>query len=459
MQSRFFLKIMKINRNLIQLCLLGAVLLQAATGGAQPVTKIAAGGYHSFFLKSGGSLWGMGRNDYGQLGDGSYNQTNWPEKILGTNVTAIAAGGYHTLFLKSDGSLWGMGYNSDGQLGDGTTDGGNYYTNRPEQIVVSGVTAIAAGYLHSLFLKSDSSLWGMGFNYDGELGDGTYDQASIPERIVATNVTAIAAGEWHSLFLKSDGSLWAMGFNEYGQLGDGNDSRDDVNIPERIVASGVTAIAAGDHHSLFLKSDGSLWAMGGNAFGELGDGTLNSGGTNSPEQIVASGVTAIAGGTDHSLFIKSDGSLWGMGDNDSGQLGDGRVQWTNQPEKIVASGVTAVAAGWFHSLFLKSDGSLWAMGDNQYGELGDRTLNDTNRTEQILGPYNRIAIQLVSGPKVRLSFVGLDRTNYALDRTFNLVSTNWMPQTTNRADSVGVLVLTNTPDATTNNFWRIRSVP
>ncbi len=450
-------KIMK--RNLISICLLSVVLLQAATIGAQPVTKIAAGGSQSFFLKSGGSLWGMGLNDYGELGDGRTSQTNWPEKILGTNVTAIAAGGYHTLFLKSDGSLWAMGRNSYGQLGDGTTDGGNYYTNRPEKIVASGVTAIAAGGLHSLFLKSDSSLWGMGYNYDGELGDGTYNQASIPEKIVATNVTAIAAGEWHSLLLKSDGSLWAMGFNEYGQLGDGNINRDDVNIPEKIVASGVTAIAAGDHHSLFIKSDGSLWAMGGNGFGELGDGTLNSAGTNSPEKIVANGVTAIAGGTDHSLFLKSDGSLWGMGDNDPGQLGDGTVHGTNQPEKIVASGVMAIAAGWFHSLFLKSDGSLWAMGDNQYGELGDRTLTNTNRTEQILGTYNRIAIQLMSGPKVRLSFVGLDGTNYALDRTFNLAPVNWVPQTTNRADSVGVLVLTNTPNAATNNFWRIRSVP
>ena len=78
--------------NLFQVCLLGAVLLQAATSSAQPVTKIAAGGYQSFFLKSGGSLWVMGLNDYGQLGDGTTSQTNRPEKILGTNVTAIAGG-------------------------------------------------------------------------------------------------------------------------------------------------------------------------------------------------------------------------------------------------------------------------------------------------------------------------------------------------------------------------------
>jgi len=144
-------------QNLIQVCLLSAALLQAATSGAQPVTKIAGGGSQSFFLKSGGSLWAMGLNDFGQLGNGTLNPTNWPEKVLGTNVTTIAAGIDHTLFLKSDGSLWAMGRNSDGQLGDGTTDGDNYYTNRPEKIVASGVTAIAAGGYHSLFLKSDSS--------------------------------------------------------------------------------------------------------------------------------------------------------------------------------------------------------------------------------------------------------------------------------------------------------------
>src|ERR1017187_9898611 len=104
---------MNTNRNLIRLCLLGAVLLQALTSGAQPVTKIAAGGSQSFFLKSGGSLWGMGLNDYGQLGDGTTSQTNRPEKILGTNVTAMAGGVHHTLFLKSDSSLWAMGDRSE----------------------------------------------------------------------------------------------------------------------------------------------------------------------------------------------------------------------------------------------------------------------------------------------------------------------------------------------------------
>src|SRR5208283_2048370 len=176
-----------------------------------------------------------------------------------------------------------------------------------------------------------------------ELGNGTFINAYSPEQIVASNVTAIAAGTSDSFFLKSDGSLWAMGLNTYGQLGDGytdNGNYFTNDLPEQIVASNVTAIAAGYYHSLFLKSDGSLWAMGYNNDGQLGDGTLNN--TNRPEQIVASGVTAIAAGLQHSLFLKSDGSLWAMGDNEWGQLGDGTYNNTNRPEQIVASNVTAI---------------------------------------------------------------------------------------------------------------------
>jgi len=455
-------------------CLLCAALLQAVNIGAQSVTKIAAGDDHSLFLKSDGSLWAMGYNDgqtmgvgSGQLGDGTYNNTNRPELIVSGNVTAVAGGFFHSLFVKSDGSLWAMGWEMDGQLGDGTMGSFPYYsTNRPVQIVASNVTAVAGGFYHSLFLKNDGSLWAMGGNEFGQLGDGTYNQANQPEQIVASNVTAIAAGQDHSLFLKSDGSLWAMGGNSEGELGDG--TYNNTNQPEEIVASNVVAIAAENLHSLFLKNDGSLWAMGDNVSGQLGDGSTNN--TDQPEQIVASNVIAIAAGGYHSVLLESGGSLWTMGDNVLGELGDGTYNNTNRPEKIVAGGVTAVAAGGSHTLFVKNDGSMWAMGANGEGQLGDGVHYSiftpfdrwgTNRPEQIVvnPAYNQISSQLLRDGAMQLSFVGIAGTNYALDYSFSLSPANWLPLLTNTAGVGGVLVFTNTPDATANNFWRIRSLP
>jgi len=179
--------------------------------------------------------------------------------------------------------------------------------------------------------------------------------SAVAIQAAALTVMNIAAGFSDSLFLKGNGSLWAMGDNNNGELGDGTTDGGlyDTNRPQQIVASNVIAIAAGNGHSLFLKSDGSLWAMGENVWGQLGDGGNNANGTNSPEEIVSNGVTAIAAGDSHSLFLKSDGSVWSMGNNGNGQLGDGTYNSMNRPEQIVGGNVTAIAAGAFHSLFLR----------------------------------------------------------------------------------------------------------
>jgi len=105
---------------------------------------------------------------------------------------------------------------------------------------------------------------------------------------------------------------------------------------------------------------------------------------------------------------------------------------------------------------------LWATGNNSDGQLGDGTDNSTNRPEQIVaGPpgYNQIIVQLLGGGKVGLSYVGMAGTNYVLDRSFSLSAANWVPQATNPAGTGGILIFTNTPDTTTNSFWRIRSAP
>ena len=155
---------MKTKRNLIQICLIGAIFLQITLLKAQPVVGIAQSqeDWHSLFIKNDGSLWVMGYNDYGQLGDGTYGTPLRPERILATGVKQVAAGRWYSILLKNDGSVWGMGNNSYGQLGSQIST-----TNKPTQIIASGVSSISAGGNHCLFLKNDSSLWAIGHKFIG----------------------------------------------------------------------------------------------------------------------------------------------------------------------------------------------------------------------------------------------------------------------------------------------------
>ena len=382
----------------------------------------------------------MGQNSDGQLGDGTLNNTNRPERILASGVTAIAGGGGHCLFVKSDGSLWVMGLNNCGQLGDGTYNN----TNKPEEILASGVTAIAAGEAYSLFVEADGSLWATGQNVFGQLGDGTYNNTNQPQEIVGSGVVAIACGDFHSLFLKSDGSLWAMGWNNYGQLGDG--TYNETNQPEQIFTN-VTTIACGGEHSLFLTSGGSLWAMGLDDEGELGDGYHYPMTVSSPVEVVSNGVIAIAGGDYHSLFLKSDGSLWGMGLNTDGELGDGTYggEWyyTNRPEETVTSNVIAIASGQFFSLFLKSDGSLWGMGDDSDGELGDGFPSSSWPTPE----------QIVPTPQPILSVSIVTKTNLQINGTCLFGGTFYLLSNTNVTQPMNQWerVWTNEVSIRTNN--------
>ena len=174
-------------KNRFRLSLLMAVLglmpsvrVAAQNYTAWPVTQIAAGGNHTLFTKSDGSLWVMGDNSYGQLGLGPMPaMTNVPHQIVSNGVLLLSAGYQHSLFKRSDGSLWGMGDNSYGQLGLGSPPTN---ANVPQQIMSSGVGLIAAGYYHSLFTGGGPPhLWAMGENADGQLGDGTFANHYVPE--------------------------------------------------------------------------------------------------------------------------------------------------------------------------------------------------------------------------------------------------------------------------------------
>jgi alpha-tubulin suppressor-like RCC1 family protein len=401
----------------------------------------------------------MGGDPHGQLGAGfGVAGTNAPGLIVSNNVTTISAGDYHTLFIRPDGSLWGMGADFLYELGLGTTND----VLAPQLIVSNEVTSIAGGAVHSLFLtfhppNGPGGYWAMGYNASGQLGDGTTNNQVVPEQVLSNpsgNVfSVIADGEQHSLLVKPDGSLWATGWNKYGQLGDGTTTNH--LLPKLIVASNVTAIAAGGDHSLFVKTDGSLWSMGNDTAGELGDGTNGTIHT-TPELIVSNNVTSVAAGGAHSLFLKSDGSLWGMGRNVFGQLGDGTTNNRSIPVLIVSNNVTAVTAGFYHSLFIKSDGSLWAMGFNQSGQLGDGTYVERHIPVQIVPPPPRILSVNLSGGSFGMSFMTISSQSYTVQANLDLTTTNWFACTNFSGNGLIMPVAVPVSNGVLQEFFRVK---
>jgi alpha-tubulin suppressor-like RCC1 family protein len=293
------------------------------------ITAIAAGDSHSLAVKSDGTVFTWGINNHGQLGDGTTSDSSTPVQVVGPNgqgvltgvVATVAGRGGYSLAVKSDGTVFSWGYNWAGQLGDSTTSD----SSTPVQVVgpngqgvLTGVVAVRAGASSdSLALKSDGTIWAWGDNEIGQLGDGGTEYfSSTPVRVVGlTGVISIGAGYAHMLAVKSDGTVWAWGWNGDGELGDGTTySR---GAPVQVVGpngqgflAGVLAVAAGWWHSLALKSDGTVYAWGGNSFGELGDATYTN--RNTPAQVLGpnesgslTGVSAIAAGLGHSLTLAS----------------------------------------------------------------------------------------------------------------------------------------------------------
>jgi len=236
--------------------------------------------------------------------------------------------------------------------------------------------AVSGGGSHALALNTDGSAWAWGYNGGGQLGDGTTTNSSVPIAVkgLSKRVIAVAAGGDFSLALESDGSVWAWGTNDRGQLGNGTN----VNSGRPSAVNGLTgrfvAIAACEAHGLALRSDGSVWGWGDDYQGQLGNGS-------NADTTTAVAVTGLTGrvvhigcGFNHSLAVKSNGSVWAWGDNSSGELGTHTAGvYQNTPVAVdrLTSGVIAVAGGASHSMALKSDGSVWTWGVIRLARSGE----------------------------------------------------------------------------------------
>lgn len=237
---------------------------------------------------------------------------------------------------------------------------------------------VAAGFTKSAALKSDGTLYEWGYNIFS-----VYDRIYIPNQIPGvTNVSAIAIGfgnnaaVGHTLSLKNDGTVWAMGGGNHGQLGNGSTTTYSF-VPVQVIGltNIVKSVATGAEHSLALMADGTVWAWGSNIYGQLGDGTHND--QPSPVQVEGlDNVVAIAGSGYNSVALKRDGTVWCWGDNTFGQLGDGSYSASFSPvQAIMLNHVIAISAGSGHVVALKDDGTVWTWGGNIYAEIIDPANN------------------------------------------------------------------------------------
>lgn len=336
----------------------GASLGPTGVVGVDDFVAVTGGDDFSLGVRSDGTVWAWGANYYGQLGMGAFSDAAHPNpaRVTGlTGVTSVAAGWAHALALKSDGTVWAWGLNRFGQLGNGSSTGSGPDESVATPAMVPGlsdIVAIAAGAESSYALKRDGSVWSWGASAAGQLGDGTLPTTWLAHRPSAqpvvglSGVTAIAASHLSAYALTSLGTIWGWGVNTSGQLGTGSYGTETapcsfygngIAIPFPVQAVGLvgaTGIAAGgglyiggSGHAIAITSGGHLMSWGGNCSGQLGNGTVAQsmpGVQPLPGPVVGlDEVMTVVSTTDHSLALRSDGTVWGWGNNTWGKLGTG----------------------------------------------------------------------------------------------------------------------------------------
>jgi alpha-tubulin suppressor-like RCC1 family protein len=373
---------------------------QDAFAAPQGAASISAGNSDSCVIESG-KAYCWGRNDSGQLGDGTASDSAVPVPVdtsgvlAGKTLTQITVGVNHTCALDSTGAAYCWGDNEFGELG----------TNIPVQSTVpvavdtSGVlagkalTQITAGEQETCAVDASGAAYCWGLNSYGQLGDGSvaYD-SFVPVAVDTSGVlgdktlTQVTAGWTDACALDTTGAAYCWGLNTFGQLGDGSTA--ESNVPVAVDTSGVlagnalTQISAGTQSTCALDSIGTAYCWGDNEFGELGDGTTTS--SSVPITVNTGGVLAgkaltqitAANGGSYTCSLDAAGAAYCWGYNGLGQLGDGTTADSFVPVAVDTSDVlagktlTQIAAGGGHTCALDTAAAAYCWGWNPFGELG-----------------------------------------------------------------------------------------
>lgn len=350
------------------------------------VSMISAGTGHTCAVLDSGGVKCWGANGAGALGDGSFDSSLVPvdSTSLQIGAIAVAAGSSFTCALTQAGGVQCWGYNARGQLGDGTAVG------RPTAADVvglqSGVTELAVAFWQACARLANSEIRCWGNGDAGQLGNGV-----PPNRAIATAVenlpgaaAAIAPGEHHACALTDGGAITCWGINYGGELGDGSMEYSTQPVPVVGMQSGVVSVATGSNHSCAITQGNGAYCWGSNFSGQVGDGTY----ANRPEPAavwnMGANAAALALGSVHSCALTVDGGVKCWGGNFVGQLGNGTLDSRPLPVQVsgMESGIAAIDVGLSHSCALTNSGGVKCWGQNGRGELGDgTTVNRTTPTD------------------------------------------------------------------------------
>lgn len=359
----------------------GSNIFRSTAGEVSGLTEnmigLTGGGSHTCGVTSVGKVKCWGRNLYGQLGDATNYNSNNPVEVLSLaspqisleGVITLSAGQNHTCALMNNGWVRCWGSNGSGQLGDGTYNHSNFASARVN--LGSGVpTDLAGGFNHTCALLGDGTVWCWGSNAYGQLGEETFTRNTPIKVRDLSNVTGITAGDNHNCAVLNDGSVKCWGRNNQGQLGDGTTT--DRFLPMAVSGlSNAIAVAAGSSHTCALLQDGTIKCWGANQRGQLGEGSNTS--SNIPVLVNGlNGIVSLTAGANHTCAVSNEGSLKCWGDNSNAQLGDGTFTNHNTPVEVIglSGGVSAVAGGGQHTCVLLNIGKIKCMGNDQYGQLG-----------------------------------------------------------------------------------------
>jgi alpha-tubulin suppressor-like RCC1 family protein len=294
-------------------------------------SKVSSGsGYQSFAIKTDGTLWSWGRQDGGKLGQNNNTEYSSPRQIPGTDWSSISASANNCFSIRTDGTLWAWGQNYGNlglnQPGQDTLAG----RGRSSPTQVGGTTwahVESAGTGSQFAVKTDGTLWSWGYNNDGNLGQNNKTRYSSPTQVGTDTTWSTNEVHWGTssnnvhYAIKTDNTLWAWGYANTGDLG--QNSRTYYSSPVQIPGS-WQSIGNSSNTGMGIKTDGTLWSWGNGAFSALGNGTNGpSNRVSSPTQVGTDTDWSYMGrgGGSQQTAIKTDGTLYNCGRNESGGLG------------------------------------------------------------------------------------------------------------------------------------------